>query len=151
MRVRILAAGLALALCAVVWTRGAGPRPASDPPRPRPSLAGPRDSEDARESVPLSSPVRDPFRYESELAALPRPSPRLPLAPSGPRAASGAALRVVGFLEVGGVIKAVLSVSGDIVVVGPGEPAGPFIILSVDEETGVRVKGPEGEVQLPPS
>jgi hypothetical protein len=64
-------------------------------------------------------------------ATLPMPSPS-PL------------VRLVGLVHRGGRTKAALAVAGDTVVLAPGESAAGYTVVSIDEDEGVRVSGPDG-------
>jgi hypothetical protein len=43
-----------------------------------------------------------------------------------------------------GELKAALAILGDTVVLGRGESAAGYTVLSIDEEEGVRVQAPDG-------
>jgi len=67
-------------------------------------------------------------------------------------AASANPLRLIGLVRRGGRLKAALSMFGETVVLGEGEESRGYKVLSVDEESGVRLKGPDGaELSLAPS
>jgi len=58
---------------------------------------------------------------------------------------------VAGLVRSGGQLKAALVVQGELTLAGKGERAGGYMVLDVDEESGVRVRGPGGEeTVLPP-
>jgi hypothetical protein len=59
----------------------------------------------------------------------------------------------VGFVRRAGRLKAALAISGDVVVVGPGEDANGYAVLAIDEETGVVLRAPGGDEMTltPPS
>jgi hypothetical protein len=156
-RARLIASAAVLAMILAVLLlreRGpvASPRPA---PRPAPTPATPL----SRAPDPdLPWPARDPFRYSDERppgASLPRPM--IPVAPpsfgSGPSpVASANPLRLIGLVRKGGTLKAALSMFVETVVLGEGEESRGYRVLSVDEESGVRLKGPDGaELSLAPS
>jgi hypothetical protein len=119
-------------------------------PTPVPPLSRARDTD-------LPWPARDPFRYADGSTADSRPRPLMPLAPPsvGPSpspAASANPLRLIGLVRKGGRLKAALSMFGETVVLGEGEESRGYKVLSVDEESGVRLKGPDGaELSLAPS
>jgi hypothetical protein len=52
-------------------------------------------------------------------------------------------VRLVGFVRRGRGLAAALFVNGEVVLAGPGEDAGGFAVLAVDEE-GVRLRGADG-------
>jgi hypothetical protein len=60
------------------------------------------------------------------------------------------AVRVAGLIRRGGQLKAALVVQGEMTLAGKGERAGGYTVLEVDDETGVRVRGPGGEETLLP-
>jgi hypothetical protein len=146
--VRLLAAAGGLVLVLVVLSRGSGPVgiPSGPPPRiPAPETSAPaREPEDAG---PAAS--RDIFRYADQpgppnthrAAAAPRPPLPVP---------AEAALRLVGILHKGGTLQAVLALSGEVILAKVGERVGGHEVLSIDEESGVRLRDPGGqEVTLP--
>jgi hypothetical protein len=58
---------------------------------------------------------------------------------------------LVGILQKGGALQAVLALSGEVTLARVGERVGGHVVLSIDEESGVRLRDPEGqEVTLPP-
>jgi hypothetical protein len=58
---------------------------------------------------------------------------------------------VAGLIRRGGELKAALVVEGEVIVAGKGERAGGYTVVDVDDETGVRLRGPDGEeIVLPP-
>ncbi|HEY2941537.1 MAG TPA: hypothetical protein VGN09_03795 [Vicinamibacteria bacterium] len=141
---------LAVAL-AVLLLREPGPgasaRPAEEAP-PRPPAAPVRAGDP---DVPW--PARDPFRYAEERrqGTASAPPPIATARPPTP-AASTDPLRLVGFVRKGGAVKAVVSIWGETMVMGVGEEARGYKVLSIDEEGGVRLRGPDGaELTLPPS
>lgn len=145
MRGHLIAAALitgALALWLMrpgsVSAPGASPRalsPLAESPPPPP-----------RSPPPLA---RDPFRYADErreLGAPPGPDSLIAREPPAPRAApTPDPLRLNGFVWRGGALRAVLAVHGITVVAGTGESAEGYQLLSVDEDAGVRLRGPSGE------
>jgi hypothetical protein len=61
------------------------------------------------------------------------------------------AVRLVGLVRRAGALKAALVISGETVVLGAGESAGGYTVTAVDEDSGVRVRGPGGEeIRLAP-
>lgn len=146
--VRLLAAAGALVLVLVVLSRGSGPvgLPLAPPPRVPPPAASPPAREPEEAGPPAS---RDIFRYADQpapanthrQAAAPRPPIPVP---------AEAPLRLVGILHKGGTLRAVLALSGEVILAKVGERVGGHEVLSIDEESGVRLRDPEGqEVTLP--
>ena len=136
---------------AILLLRPPGPsasaRPAEDP-APR------RSAPPARAADPdLPWPARDPFRYAEEhrqgTASAPPP---IKAAPSPAPAPSANPLRLIGVVRKGGTVKAAVSLWGETVVMAEGEESRGYKVLSIDDEGGVRLRGPDGsELTLPPS
>ena len=155
MRGRLIAGG---ALLAVILTALAlrGPGPGADA-RP-PDTAAPRPPATVVPAFDpaMPWPARDPFRYASEGPRVPASLPSAavappPLAPAPVPAPSMAPLRLIGLVRKAGAVKAALSLWGETVVLGVGEESGGYRVLAIDEESGVRLKGPAGdELNLPP-
>jgi hypothetical protein len=58
---------------------------------------------------------------------------------------------VAGLVRRSGQLKAALVIQGEMTLAGKGERAGGYTVLEVDEESGVRLRGPNGEeTVLPP-
>jgi hypothetical protein len=149
MKGRVLALGLLLALFAVFLTRGAGPGPA-----PAPAETVPVDAAPAAEpmaAAPAFERTRDPFRYLEEPAPLradllPSRAPKEEIAAAAP---TPPPIRLLGFIRRGESLLAALSVYGVVVTAGAGESAESHLVLAVDEDAGVRLRGPDGaEVML---
>jgi hypothetical protein len=146
------AGGLAVVL-AVLLLREPGPgasaRPSEEPAPKRP----PAESIAADPDLPW--PGRDPFRYaeqrrEGPALTSPRAEFSSPVPPAP--AASPNPLRLVGLVRKSGALKAAVTMWGETVVLGPGEEARGYTVLSIDEEGGVRLRGPDGsELTLLPS
>lgn len=155
---RLLAAIVGLILLGAVLVRGTGRgaawAPFPQPPRPR--VAAPRPSLPRPAATPWA-PSRNLFQYADGPAAASAPSttvlPSAPrtVAPPGP-VETPPAVRVAGLVRRGGQLKAALVVRGEMTVAGKGERAGGYTVLDVDEESGVRLRGPNGEetVLTPP-
>jgi len=146
---RLLAAAGALVLVLVVLSRGSGPVGLPSPPSPRAS--SPDTSPAAREpeeAGPAAS--RDIFRYADQPAPASTHRPAAAARPPTP-VPSEAAVRLVGILQKGGALQAVLALSGEVTLARVGERVGGHVVLSIDEESGVRLRDPGGqEVTLPP-
>jgi len=155
MRLRAVVAGLLLlALSAVVFTTGAGRGAA--PALPLPS---PRRTVSTAPQRPPAIPERNVFEYGGQPAPVPAPLSPPRAAPSpfrhepeAPPTPPEPSVRLVGFLRRAGALKAALAVRGSVYVVGVGERVEGYSLLSADEDTGVRIEGPDGAVlALPPS
>jgi hypothetical protein len=107
-------------------------------------------------ATPLPLPVRDPFRYAEATRPSPQAAPAAPLAPSPaptppPPAPTPAPVRLVGLIRRGGQLRAVLSLGGEMVVLGRNEEAAGWRVLRLDEDAGVVLQGPGGaELTLAP-
>jgi hypothetical protein len=152
MKGRVLALGLLLAMFAVFLTRGAGPGPAPAPAATVPMEAAPANEPAA--AIPPLEPARDPFRYLEDPAPLQADLPppqalkeEVAAAPTPPP------LRLLGFVRRGESLLAALSVDGVVVTAGVGESAESHLVLAIDEDAGVRLRGPDGAdvVLVPPS
>ncbi len=145
---RLLVAAGSLVLLLVVLSRGSGPAGPPSPPLPR--VPPPEATPPARETEETGPPAsRDIFRYADQPAlknthhpaAAPRHPSHLP---------AETALRLVGILHKGGTLQVVLALSGEVILAKVGERVGGQEVLSIDEETGVRLRDPDGqEVVLP--
>jgi hypothetical protein len=155
-RVRLLIATLGILALAALVARGTGRGAAwaPFPPPARPVAARPPNLP----SPPPTrrTPSRNLFEYANEVVG-PAPAarweaPRPPSAgPEAPAPSPSPAVRVAGLIRRGGELKAALVVEGEVIVAGKGERAGGYTVVDVDDETGVRLRGPDGEeIVLPP-
>ena len=61
-------------------------------------------------------------------------------------------VRLIGVVRKGGTVKAAVSMWGEKVVMAEGEESRGYKVLSIDDEGGVWLRGPDGsELTLPPS
>jgi hypothetical protein len=152
-KIRWLIAILGILVVAALLARGAGrgaawatfPPAARAPVRARtPSLPSPPPAR--------RSPSRNLFEYADEGAVAPRlpPSRETGAAPAAPAPSPSPAVRVAGLIRRGGEVKAALVVEGELTVAGKGDRAGRYTVIDVDDETGVRLRGPGGEEMLLP-
>ena len=112
----------------------------------------------ARPQAPASAAIvspgpltRNPFRYAEEPSARATAGTTIVRAtPAPPPSAlpTPAPIRLTGFVRRGAELKAVLFVAGTTLVAAVGESAEGYRVLSVDEDAGVRVRGPAGEELL---
>lgn len=136
----ILAALLAVVL---LLTQAQRPPAAEAPPR---RARSPQPSRSRTATAPV--PDRNVFEYASRPApearvappAVARPAPILETPPP-----AAPAVRLVGLVRRGGVLKAALSVQGETVIVGAGEAAGDYRVVSIDED-GVRLRAADGSM-----
>jgi hypothetical protein len=153
MRRRLLGLGAGLALVFAVLTRGAGGPPNAGRPGPaRVPVAPQGKGSSTLEPEPLPAPPeRDIFRYGEAPAAASRPlAPRPPparLVPSVSLALPPPSLplRLVGLVRRTEGLRAAVAISSGVVLVGPGDSVSGYTVLGVDEERGLRLRGPDGE------
>jgi hypothetical protein len=134
-----------------------GPRPEPGPPRP-PRRAAAEARPVPRETAVPEAPGRNVFEFVEtdapRVTAPPRPAPTPSVeAPAPPEPLAPPAVRLVGLVHRGGALRAALSVRGTVVILGLGEEAEGYRVLSIDEDAGVRLAGPDGAEQMlaPPS
>jgi hypothetical protein len=150
------AAGVFVVVLIWMW---AAPPPTASPP---PEAASPPAPTRAEETAPWPVvPARNPFEFADAPAARPAAVDPPPLAPRlaaptpslAPAVATPTAppVKLVGLLRQGGALKAVLQVSGEMVIVAAGGAAGDYAVVSIDEDRGVRLRARSGqELTLPP-
>ncbi len=135
---------LAVSLAPLLW-RPTPDRPPRAPKTPRARTEKPTVSA----GVP-SLPERNVFEYaEARPAPTPAAAPRSVAPPSvSPPAAVAEAVpepvRLVGLVRRAGRPRAVLSILGEVVILGAGEESEGYRVMSVDEEAGVTVRAPDG-------
>ena len=127
-----------------------GPEP-SVPPPPRRAAAAPRPA--PRETPAPGAPGRTVFEFLEPVAAPRATPPKPPPTPSveasiAPEPVPPPAVRLVGLVHRGGALRAALSVRGTVVILGLGEESEGYRVLSIDEDTGVRLAGPDGAEQV---
>jgi hypothetical protein len=155
MKVRLLALAAVIALVMTVFSRGEGPTAGPHPPRVVPSAGAPatpgREEASPRPpptEEPTAVPARDVFRYADAPSAAPhplRPAARVTAPPtSEPPPPPTPPVRLVGLLSKAGTLQAALSIDGEVWVAGLGEEVDGYTILSLDEQGGVRLRGPDG-------
>jgi hypothetical protein len=143
MKSRALAVAAVAVLAAVMLMRdiGGGAPPPVARPRARP--ARPVRSGGAA----LSPSTRNVFEYGARPTPEPAWRPAAPAVPSLPpvveEPVAAPAVRLVGLVRRGGVIKAALQVHGETMVVGAGEAAGDYRVVSIDDD-GVRLRAADG-------
>ena len=150
MKLRLLGLGAGLALVFTVLTRGAGGPPAAG----RPSLVRtPVTGTDAASRVepdPLPPPpARDIFRYAEPPTAAPqsvttRPAHASFAPPATPAPPPPIPLRLVGLVSRAEGLRAAVATATGVVLLGPGDSVSGYVVLGVDEEHGLRLRGPDG-------
>jgi hypothetical protein len=146
----LVAAGalVGLSFLARTWTARDGPAPAPTARTARRAARPPA----AAAAVP-EGPQRNVFEFAEAPVRLPTAPEERPPAPAADPAeaveASPAppAVRLVGLVRRQGGLRAALSLYGNVVVLGPGDEAEGYRVLSVDEENGVRLRNPDGSEQ----
>jgi hypothetical protein len=143
-------AGTAL-LSVVALTRGAGrgappaPKRAADVVRPR----SPGPAVSARETAEAPLLSRDPFEYVDDRPSVPRgpaeESRRIrDLRGAASPSPSADPVHLVGLVRRDGALLAALSIGGEVEVVAVGDEAAGYRVLSIDEDAGARLRGPDG-------
>lgn len=154
---RILSAVLGVLILAALIVRATGPGSAW---APHPNASAPPVAvRPSRASVPppaRSFPSRNLFQYADERVTSRVPSPPPAVRPPPVRAETetapaAPAVRVAGLIRRAGQLKAALVVDGEVTVAGRGERAGDYTVLDVDDEAGVRVRGPGGDEMVLPA
>ena len=153
MRARVLVLAAAIAVVAVYLLRDAGSG-ASDRPAEPPRLVPPPPTLPPPLAAPLRPTTRNVFEYGD--AGRPAATPRASLAPARPAPeplpSPSPAVRLVGLVRRGGQLKAALAIAGETVLLGAGDSAAGYTVTSIDEDEGVRVRGPDGvTLQLAPA
>lgn len=148
MRMRVLLGTAAGALIVLALLRMSGGSGVPDrPPRERRPPAALHPAGEA--TILPAPPMRNVFEYadgapaarvdSGVAAAVSRASPPVAPAPS-----PSPIVRLVGLLRRGGRVRAALAISGETAVLAPGESAAGYTVVSIDEDEGVRLRGPDG-------
>lgn len=152
-RVALLAAA-GLGLTAITLALGSGPRP-SPPVVPRAPRNTPTPGAAGMASLPVLDLARSPFEYAGGREAAPAPvvpgERDLELSKAEASLPLPEPVRLVGFVERAGKSRVALVIHGEMALLEVGESAEGFALLAADEETGVRLRGPDGaEIALGP-
>ena len=146
-RILLLGAAAASAFLAVAWARGGGG--AVSPTLPGreggPSPQRPAPSEDRSPPV---DPGRNLFEYglqDRPPKAPPIRDPREPHPATGAVAPAAPAVVLIGIVHRGRDVLAAVSILGEVVVLAPGDASSGYTLLTVDEDTGARFRGPSGD------
>jgi hypothetical protein len=137
------------ALLLVVQTRASRPV-VSDSPDPGLRQA----DETARDSPEVASPpARNVFEYQTEASRVlrdPAPIPMSLAAPPPLTPAPPSPVRLIGLVTRANRLRAALLISGEMAVLGPGEQANGYAVVSIDEDLGVKLRDQQGiELTLP--
>ncbi len=152
------ACGVALALAVVAWLVQGAARGVEgiSPDRRGGQIRRPLPRAEATAPERATPGGRNVFEFQdaptaSGAAIAPRPravaSP--PMVPPALALPEPAQVLLVGIVVRGGQRKAALRLLGELAVLAPGESAEGYTVMSIDEEEGVRLRGPEGEITLP--
>jgi hypothetical protein len=151
-RTLVLAAVLAGALCVALVLPARRPDAPEAPVRPprQPAVSARRPGTSTALTSPM--PGRNVFEYaepapSAAARAAPMPVASPPAEPPLPAAPEVPAVRLVGLVHRGGKLRAAISILGDVVVLAAGEESEGYRVLSVDEESGVRLRMPDGSEQ----
>jgi hypothetical protein len=149
MRLRILQGVLALLVVYSLYSTATRPQPVEPPARrpPQKTRAAAPDAVPGGTTVDLSTPPR---RNVFEYGEPPRPPVMAyvePMAPIATPAATAkpAPVKLVGLVQQGGGLRAALALDGEIVLGEKGQKVGGYTIVSIDEDIGVVLSGPDGE------
>ena len=141
------AVALAATAVAAWWVLGRAPAP---PPSSAGADRPPRRPPRAATSAPVL-PERNVFEYGETPA---RPLAPLAVASARPRAivpvetpsatpAPPEPVRLIGLVNRSGRVRAVLSVLGEVAVVGPGDEVQGYRVIAIEEDR-VRLRAPDG-------
>lgn len=141
MRRRLLLGGALLGAFVVALSQGAGSPTAALPRVEPPPTQAPRAA-----PAPVPEMRRNPFEFAGEPAAHADEAPASlsaepVLAPATPAPAPA---RLVGFVFQAGRLRAALVFGGETYLLGLGEEAAGYTLLSADESAGVRLRTPAG-------
>ena len=139
---------LAAVLAVILFLRQPGSDDVGRPPR------SPSEPRAARLPLPpatvAAAPERNVFEYAqptSKPVARPTLAPEIATEVAPPEETASRApepVRLVGLVNRGGQLRAALSILGEVVILGPGEEAEGYRVLSIDSDQGVRLRGPDG-------
>jgi hypothetical protein len=150
-RSRLALSGLLVAAVAVVlFLRQPGHDAVAR--QPRGTLAPGAARSPTRAARTPAMPDRNVFEYgpsagrspSRAVAPPPTPAPDKGALPAETTPRAPEPVRLVGLVNRGGKLAAALSILGEVMVLGPGEEAEGYRVLSVDSDQGVRLRGPDG-------
>jgi hypothetical protein len=150
-RLRAMQAVLAILLVIMVWSWTRRPSSPSSPdmPRSRPSRAARKDPAGAPPLEPGAVVRRNLFEYGEAPAATRTPAavvavPTANVATLDLAATRPVPIKLVGLVHQPGGLRAALSVHGDVVLAAQGQNVDGYTVVSIDEDSGVVVNGPDG-------
>jgi hypothetical protein len=91
--------------------------------------------------------TRNLFEYGERAATAPPVAIRTPAPTEAtpPPTATPAPVRLVGIVQAAGGLRAALAMDGEVLVGFRGEKLRGYTIVAIDEDSGVVLKGPDGE------
>jgi hypothetical protein len=146
--VLIVTAAAALVVMYLLRTMG-GPDATE---RPVERARVPRSARGASNPGPAAAlAARNVFEYADGEARPAAPVPNMaavapPVIPGlvQPPPAPSPLVRLVGLVRRGAQTRVALALAGDTIVLGAGESASGYTVISIDEEEGVRLRAPDG-------
>ncbi len=135
---------LGVGLAAIAFALGRTPQPERALVA-APAAHEPRSVPESPATAPEPALARNPFDY----ADVPPPSraadsPRVSALAPAPTLMPEPPVRLTGFVRKGGKVRAALFVRGEMVLLGIGEASNGFTLLAADEDSGVRLRDPQG-------
>src|SRR5687767_13381080 len=145
LRPRVMQGLLAALLVVFVYSSIRRP-PATEPPPKR--VRRPSRSVDAPVPVPLPDAAgdrRNPFEYAEAAQARPRAYVPPPVAVAAtPTETPAPTIKLVGLVQQAGGPRAALALHGQIALGAQGQDVHGYTIVSIDEDAGVVLTGPDG-------
>jgi hypothetical protein len=147
-RALVAAGALAVLAVAAVFLMRTPPPAAAPVPGPPPAAPAPP------RAAAAALPSRNVFAYADEAPAALEPDagadlPEMPaVGAAAPDPGPAAEVRLVGLVRRAGRVKAAVWIRGEIVVLGPGESAENYTVVSVTEDAGVRLRWPDGSERV---
>jgi hypothetical protein len=145
MRARLVVLAVVLGVLVIQLSRESG-RAVAPASRPLQETLLPAPPAEPTSAPPPPLARRDPFHFVDE-GAVATTRPALP-ALSTPRPfeepEAPARVRLVGLVRRAGVLRAALVVDGGVVLASAGDTVSGYLVLSLDEDAGVRVRDPQG-------
>jgi hypothetical protein len=145
---------LAVGAAVLLLVGGGGSDVQLEPPEP-PRAAVPESAAPAPDA-PVPLPARNVFEYRATAVGRREPVPpgsgllarRIEPAEGGSQPHDGP-VRLVGLVRRAVDLEVAVSIDGQVVILAPGEQAGGYTLVAVEEDLAVRLAGPEGELVLP--
>jgi hypothetical protein len=147
-RLRLLQAVLAVLVGVAIVSNLRKPKGVEPPPtRPLPSHAGVRAPSPAGAAA-TTQLRRNIFQYGERVAppslVVRTPAPVTTVRPADPPP-TPAPVKLVGIVQGAGGLRAALTMDGEVVLGSRGEKVRGYTIVTIDEDRGVVLSGPDGE------